>query len=135
MTTITNIAAYKFATLSELKPLRERLADRCKAWKLKGTILLSTEGINLFVAGDQPEIDLLLNELRSVPGLEELEPKVSQSTDQPFRRMSRESIQSTDQLPSFQHVSSRSGSTRGGQSHCSTHVTITKSNSEHLKTP
>ncbi len=87
MTSITNIAAYKFATLTGLKPLRERLADRCKAWKLKGTILLSTEGINLFVAGDQPEIDLLLNELRSVPGLEELEPKVSQSSDQPFRRM------------------------------------------------
>ncbi len=87
MPSITNIAAYKFATLTDLKPLRERLADRCKAWKLKGTILLSTEGINLFVAGDQPEIDLLLKELRSVPGLEGLEPKVSQSSDQPFRRM------------------------------------------------
>ena len=59
MPSITNIAAYKFANLTELKPLRERLADRCKTWKLKGTILLSTEGINLFVAGDQPEIDLL----------------------------------------------------------------------------
>ena len=87
MPSITNIAAYKFATLSDLKPLRERLSDRCKAWKLKGTILLSTEGINLFVAGDQPEIELLLKELRSVPGLEKLEPKVSQSTEQPFRRM------------------------------------------------
>ncbi|MEK6261883.1 MAG: pseudouridine synthase [Planctomycetota bacterium] len=87
MPAITNIAAYKFAALSELKPLRERLIAQCKAWALKGTILLSTEGINLFVAGGRTEIDLLLAELRSIPGLEGLEPKVSESEHQPFSRM------------------------------------------------
>ena len=84
---ITNIAAYKFARLAELKPLRERLASQCKAWGLKGTILLSTEGINLFVAGAAEQVDLLLVELRSIPGLEALEVKVSESADQPFNRM------------------------------------------------
>jgi len=87
MQTITNISAYRFATLTELKPLRERLITLCKAWHLKGTILLSTEGVNLFVAGERAEIDLLLNELRAVPGLEQLEPKFSESQEQPFHRM------------------------------------------------
>jgi RluA family pseudouridine synthase len=83
----TNIAAYKFASLADLKPLRERLLRQCKAWGLKGTILLSTEGINLFVAGSQEPIDGLLAELRSIPGLETLEVKVSESEEQPFSRM------------------------------------------------
>ena len=85
--TITNIAAYQFATLTDLKSLREHLISLCKGWGLKGTILLSTEGINLFVAGLRPEIDLLLAELRSIEGLETLTPKFSESAEQPFRRM------------------------------------------------
>ena len=84
---ITNIAAYKFAPLADLKPLRERLLGLTKAWKLKGTILLSPEGINLFVAGPAERIDDLLTELRAIPGLEDLTPKISVSDRQPFTRM------------------------------------------------
>ncbi len=84
---MTNIAAYKFAPLGELKPLRERLLQNCKAWGLKGTILLSTEGINLFVAGPREAIDELLREVRRIPGLEELSVKLSESDRQPFTRM------------------------------------------------
>ena len=87
MPTITNIAAYKFAPLDDLKPLRERLTQHCKAWGLRGTILLSPEGINLFVAGAGPDIDRLLVELRAIPGLADLEVKVSESDHQPFHRM------------------------------------------------
>jgi RluA family pseudouridine synthase len=87
MPVITNIAAYKFATLTDLKSLRERLITQCKSWGLKGTILLSTEGINLFIAGPQEAIEKLLTELRSIPGLEDLTPKYSDSEDQPFTRM------------------------------------------------
>ncbi|HVE16441.1 MAG TPA: sulfurtransferase [Chthoniobacterales bacterium] len=87
MSVITNIAAYKFAALGDLKSLRERLIAQCRTWDLKGTILLSTEGINLFVAGGAAEIESLLAELRAVPGLEELAPKFSESDHQPFTRM------------------------------------------------
>lgn len=87
MAVITNIAAYKFATLSDLKSLREDLLSKCKAWGLKGTILLSTEGINLFVAGQRPEIDTLVGQLRTIPGLADLAPKYSESGHQPFSRM------------------------------------------------
>ena len=87
MSTISNIAAYRFAPLGELRALRARLLEKCRAWGLKGTILLSGEGINLFVAGGTDEIELLLAELRAIPGLEDLTPKVSVSEHQPFNRM------------------------------------------------
>lgn len=84
---VTNIAAYLFASLTDLKSLREHLLAFCKGRHLKGTILLAPEGINLFVAGGETEIGELLAELRSVPGLEALTPKVSESDHQPFSRM------------------------------------------------
>lgn len=87
MASVINIAAYKFAALSDLKSLRERLTVVTKAGGLKGTILLSTEGINLFVAGEKEPVERLLAELRAVPGLEALSPKYSVSEDQPFNRM------------------------------------------------
>jgi UPF0176 protein len=84
---VTNISTYRFAELTGLKDLREALIADCKAWELKGTILLSTEGINLFVAGAAESIERLLGKLREIPGLEGLEPKVSLSDKQPFNRM------------------------------------------------
>jgi UPF0176 protein len=87
MKPILNIAAYRFLTLAELKPRRARLLVLCRDANLKGTILLSPEGINLFVAGVAAGIERLLEELRSWPGLEDLQPKVSETAEQPFRRM------------------------------------------------
>ncbi|MGB6222366.1 sulfurtransferase [Haloferula sp.] len=87
MPAVTNISAYRFARLSGLESLRVELLAWCKEWELKGTILLSGEGINLFVAGAAESIDQLLEKLRSVSGLEGLTPKVSLSDSQPFNRM------------------------------------------------
>lgn len=87
MKKILNIAAYKFVSLPELRALRARLLALCKGWQLKGTILLSVEGINLFVAGERAKVNQLLGELRRLPGLEDLQPKISETDHQPFRRM------------------------------------------------
>ncbi len=84
---IVNIAAYRFAPLQELQTLRSELLAFCSAEKLRGTILLSTEGINLFVAGEAQAIESLLARLRAIPGLEPLAAKYSYTPDQPFRRM------------------------------------------------
>ncbi len=84
---IVNIAAYKFTALPDLRALRLRLKSLCDSHSLKGTILLSLEGINLFVAGVRESIEMLLAELRSVPGLEDLQPKLSTTDHQPFSRM------------------------------------------------
>lgn len=87
MTAVTNISAYKFTPLSDLAVLRERLLREARARELKGTILLSPEGINLFIAGASAEIDAFVEMLRAIAGLEDLAPKKSPSRGQPFDRM------------------------------------------------
>lgn len=87
MKKIVNIAAYKFVALPDLRMLRARWLALCKSWELKGTILLSAEGINLFVAGAADQIDRLLAELRSWPALADLQLKISHTEHQPFLRM------------------------------------------------
>jgi len=84
---VVNIAVYKFVTLDNLKRRRKQLRSLCRSLELRGTILLTPEGINLFIAGSRKGIDQLLAELRSDPALADLEVKESLSDDQPFRRM------------------------------------------------
>lgn len=84
---VTNISCYAFVRLDDLPSLRDSLLALCRRESLKGTILLGREGINLFVAGSQNGITSLLANLRSVPGLETVSPKVSHSDHQPFTRM------------------------------------------------
>ena len=82
-----NISCYKFARLSDLKSLKAELLAACKQRELKGTILLSTEGINLFIAGPRDAVDEVVVLIRAIPGLEGLAPKYSDSDHQPFNRM------------------------------------------------
>jgi RluA family pseudouridine synthase len=84
---VVNIAAYRFAQLQELPALRADLLALCRSNQLRGTILLSSEGINLFMAGESTGIEALLARLRLIPGLEQLEAKFSRTAHQPFRRM------------------------------------------------
>ncbi len=87
MPAFLNLSAYLFAPLEGLPAVRERLAEVCREGGLKGTILLATEGINLFVAGERPSVEGLIAAIRAVPGLEGLSPKESESDEQPFNRM------------------------------------------------
>lgn len=87
MSLFINFSAYKFTPLEDLPALKERLLVVTKSRGLRGTILLSPEGINFFVAGPRKEMDELLVELHTVVGLEGLQPKESVSEEQPFNRM------------------------------------------------
>ena len=51
MNSVLNISAYRFVSIADPHALRETLLQRARAVGLKGTILLATEGINLFLAG------------------------------------------------------------------------------------
>jgi UPF0176 protein len=55
--------------------------------QLKGTILLTPEGINLFLAGVRESIDAFLEWLRADPRFADIEVKESYSEEQPFNRM------------------------------------------------
>ena len=87
MADFTNLSAYSFTPLDDLPPLRERLLQAAVALGLKGTVLLSREGINLFVAGRPSDTAAFVAELRTIPGLENLAPKESVSRTQPFGHM------------------------------------------------
>lgn len=87
MAEIINVSAYKFAPLDDLPAKRERLLGQAVALGLKGTVLLSPEGINLFVAGTSAAVDAFLQHVRAISGLEDLTGKLSTSTAAPFGRM------------------------------------------------
>ena len=87
MPDFVNISVYKFTPLDDLPALRERLKAASHAAELRGTVLLSPEGINLFVAGTRANIDTFLAAVRAIPGLADLAPKESLSAGQSFNRM------------------------------------------------
>ena len=87
MTQIFNIAAYKFVSLENLEQRRLVLLEQTQAQTLKGTILLTPEGINLFLAGIQENIEQFLVWLRQDPAFADLEVKYSVSPDLPFKKM------------------------------------------------
>jgi len=84
---LLNIAAYKFVALSGLAGLRKHLKDSCDQLGLKGTILLSPEGINLFLAGGEPAVRALQSMLGQFAELADLTYKESLSACQPFNKM------------------------------------------------
>ena len=68
--------------------LRAELLAFCRVNQLRGTILLSAEGINLFVAGDRAGVEALAGApAMRFQGLQSSQPKYSHTAHQPFRRM------------------------------------------------
>lgn len=84
-----NISAYKFIALPSetLVPLKAALLENTANWGIKGSILLSTEGINLFVAADPQAITRFTDYLNAIPEFSDLTYKRSESDHIPFKRM------------------------------------------------
>ena len=85
--TYVNIAAYKFISFDDTVEKRPQFRALCEELDLKGTILLSPEGINLFLAGLRDSIDAFLAWLRSDARFADIEVKASYSDRQPFTKM------------------------------------------------
>lgn len=86
---IVNLSGYKFISIDEasLPIMRAAMKDKAIALALKGTILLSAEGINAFLAGSRENIDAYVAFLREYPEFEDLWFKESFTDYQPFNRM------------------------------------------------
>ena len=86
---VINVSSYRFVKLDKegLPKLREQLKEQAVALTLKGTILLSTEGINLFVAGTNEQIESFRTFLYQWPEFNDMWFKESPSAHQPFTRM------------------------------------------------
>ena len=87
MDPFVNIAGYRFVDLPDRDELREPFREACQKNRLLGTILLSTEGINFFLCGDQAGIDGFLNYLESDERFVDIPLKISHSEKLAFRRM------------------------------------------------
>jgi|ERR1043165_124260 UPF0176 protein len=89
MLSIINISAYRFVQLSSdiLLKLQISLKAKAKELGLKGTVLLSVEGINLFISGENDAISAFQNFLNTYSYFHNLEFKKSFSNFQPFKKM------------------------------------------------
>lgn len=87
MTAICNIAAYKFTPIHDTEVLRAALARQAEDLQLKGTCLIAPEGINLFLAGEAPDIRAFLAWLRRDARFADLEAKESGSDTRPFKKL------------------------------------------------
>ena len=83
-----NISTYRFVELDDLPALRDRLETSAEAAGLKGTILIAREGINLFMAGEEPALrHWTATALRGEPPFAGLPTKDSFSDTMPFKRL------------------------------------------------
>lgn len=84
---VTITAFYKFVTVADPQDLRERMLELGVAHGLKGTILISNEGINSTIAGPDAPIRHLLSWLRSDERFADLVSKESFAEAMPFGRL------------------------------------------------
>ena len=84
---ISNVAGYRFVDLPDRDALRQPFLDQCNQSGLRGTILLSHEGINFFLAGSQAGIDAYLDFLGKDERFSGMSLKYSYTDYQPFNRM------------------------------------------------
>ena len=84
---ITNIAGYRFVNLEDRDDLRQPFRDITAKLGLKGTILLSKNGINFFLAGTQSSIDEYISFLNKDKRFKDIPLHISYTDYQPFRRM------------------------------------------------
>ena len=82
-----NLAGYKFVSLDGLDDLKAALEQQCRDLDLKGTILLSFEGINIVLAGNEQEVTQFQALIRADQRLADVRFKRSASAFQPFERM------------------------------------------------
>ena len=84
---VLNISGYHFVDLNDRDELREPFMKMCTVLELKGTILLSPNGINFFLAGSEESVSEFIQYLESDKRFSGIPIKFSRTDYQPFRRM------------------------------------------------
>ena len=78
---------YKFADISDLETKQVQILAWCREKNIKGTIILAEEGINGTIAGNEQAIAFILDNLRSLSNLTDLEHKESTAEKAPFAKL------------------------------------------------
>ncbi len=79
-------ALYKFVKLDDYRQYREPLFQVMRKNEVRGTLLLASEGINGTVSGSRRGIDALLERIRCIPPLADIDYKESFTDRLPFKR-------------------------------------------------
>jgi UPF0176 protein len=87
VSTVLNISAYTFVSVSDTAELRDSVRSHAQAAGLKGTVLIAEEGINLFVAGALEAVHGFVAWLRSDARFADLAVKESRSDALPFGKL------------------------------------------------
>ncbi|MAH98225.1 MAG: sulfurtransferase [Euryarchaeota archaeon] len=84
---MVNIAGYRFVDLPDRDDLQAPMLEKCNHLDLKGSILLSHNGINFFLSGEEKQIGSFIHFLESDTRFSGIPIKKSFSEYRPFRRM------------------------------------------------
>ncbi|WP_222564516.1 sulfurtransferase [Novilysobacter antarcticus] len=84
---VINIAAYHFTHIADPAALAERMRILAQEGRLRGTVLVAPEGVNLFLAGTDEGVDAFLSPLREDERFAGMPVKTSRSRSQPFARL------------------------------------------------
>ena len=84
---ILNIAAYLFVAIDDADALADRLRARAEGDGLRGSMLVTPEGLNLFLAGTEAALRGFLDWLREDPRFAALHAKESWSEASPFAKL------------------------------------------------
>ena len=84
---VVNITGYKFVPLDDVVKLVSLYQQKCDGLLLKGTMLISNNGINFSLAGTQKATDSIIAFLEKDKRFLNIKIKTTYSEKQPFRRM------------------------------------------------
>ncbi|MBM3375326.1 MAG: sulfurtransferase [Betaproteobacteria bacterium] len=84
---ILNLAAYQFTAITDTQAVQRDLLAQATGLGIKGTILVTPEGLNAFLAGPEGPCRAMLACLRAIPGFAQLQAKESWSDTVPFQRL------------------------------------------------
>ena len=87
MGAMLNVAAYHFTQVQDPGALAAQLRRDAGEAALKGTVLVASEGINLFLAGADAAVRGFVGALRARAGFEGLQARYSHSAEAPFARL------------------------------------------------
>ena len=84
---IANITGYKFTPIEDELHLKETILRRSINLNLKGTVLISSKGLNFSVSGTKNNIDKFIVFIHSDSRFADVDVKITYNAYQPFRKM------------------------------------------------
>ncbi|MDB4833615.1 rhodanese-like domain-containing protein [Acidimicrobiia bacterium] len=84
---IANITGYKFTPIEDELHLKETILRRSINLNLKGTVLISSKGLNFSVSGTKNNIDKFIFFIHSDSRFADVDVKITYNEYQPFRKM------------------------------------------------